>query len=158
VSLSHDSISTYRLPAQRTSFVGRERELASILALLSDPSVQLITLTGPGGVGKTRLAERVAHGLTSTPELELGWISLAPLESTEQVARAIGQQFGLRSVGSASLPDRLAASLLGRPMVLVLDNVEHLLSAAPLVAELVDACPTLVVLATSRGPLNISRE
>lgn len=158
MSLSHDSISTYRLPAQRTSFVGRERELASILALLSDPSVQLITLTGPGGVGKTRLAERVAHGLTSTPELELGWISLAPLESTEQVARAIGQQFGLRSVGSASLPDRLAASLLGRPMVLVLDNVEHLLSAAPLVAELVDACPTLVVLATSRGPLNISRE
>ena len=158
MSLPHDSESAYRLPAQQTSFIGRERELASTLALLQQPSVQLVTLIGPGGVGKTRLSERVASEMIAATGLEPIWISLAPLETTEQVAQAIGQQFGLKGIRPASLPDRLASTLLGRSALIVLDNFEHLLSAAPMTAELLEACPTLTVLATSRGPLNISWE
>ncbi|MEZ4505707.1 MAG: AAA family ATPase [Thermomicrobiales bacterium] len=141
MSLSHDSVSAQRLPAQRTSFIGRERELASILAMLRQPAVQLITLTGPGGVGKTRLAEHAVSVLIDTPGLEVAWISLAPFETVDQVAQAIGEKFGLKSVGPDSLPDRLAAMLLGRPVLLALDNFEHLLDAAPMVAELIEACP-----------------
>ncbi len=158
MSFPHDSDSSHRLPAQQTSFIGRERELASILELLGQPTVQLVTLVGPGGVGKTRLAERVASEIIAATGHELIWISLAPLETPEQVAQAIGQQFGLKGIGPATLPDRLASTLLGGSALIVLDNFEHLLSAAPMTAELLEACPTLTVLATSRGPLNISWE
>jgi predicted ATPase/DNA-binding NarL/FixJ family response regulator len=158
VSLLHDSEIASRLPAQHTSFIGRERELAALLDMLREPAIQLVTLTGPGGVGKTRLAERITSEMTASTGYELIWISLAPLETTEQVAQAIGQQFGLKGVGPESLPDRLASTLLGRSVLIVLDNFEHLLSAAPMTAELLEACPTLTVLATSRGPLNITWE
>ncbi len=159
MSFSHDSDFAIRLPVQQRSFVGRERERAAISALLQEPSVHLITLTGPGGVGKTRLAEQVATEMHASAGLgEVIWISLAPLESPEQVAQAIGQQLGLKGIGHGSLPDRLASTLLGRSALMVLDNFEHLLSAAPLTAELLEACPTLTILATSRGPLNLTWE
>jgi predicted ATPase/DNA-binding CsgD family transcriptional regulator len=146
------------LPGQHTSFLGREPELASIRTMLRDPAVQLVTLTGPGGVGKTRLAERIATEDAAGRGLEVYWISLAPLETTDQMAQAVAQQFGLKGTGPSSLPDRLASTLLGRPVLIVLDNYEHLFSAAFMAAELLEACPTLTVLATSRGPLNISWE
>lgn len=127
-------------------------------SLLSEPSGQLVTLTGPGGVGKTRLAGRFAHELNDIGTLQPIWISLAPLESSEQVAQAIGQPFGIKGSEASSLPDRLAANLLGRQTFVILDNFEHVAAAAPLIAELLQSCPTLTVLATSRGPLNISWE
>lgn len=158
MSLLHDSDSTVRFPGHRTSFLGREPELAAVRTMLRDPAVQLVTLTGPGGVGKTRLAERIAAEDAPGRGLEVYWISLASLETAEQMAQAIAQQFGLKGTGAASLPDRLAATLLGRAVLIVLDNYEHLFSASYIAAELLEACPTLTVLATSRGPLNISWE
>jgi predicted ATPase/DNA-binding CsgD family transcriptional regulator len=148
-----------RLPAQVTSFVDRERELAEILSVLAHSDSRLLTLTGPGGVGKTHLALRVAAAIArevSTPELY--WISLAPMERAEQLAHAIGEAFELKGSDSGSLSLRLAVTLLERRVLLLLDNFEHLRDAAPLIAELINACPTLTLLVTSRGPLHLSGE
>ena len=148
-----------RLPAQSTSFVDRERELAEILRLLAVPQTRLVTLTGPGGVGKTHLALRAAAVIRrESHRLELEWLSLAPVERAGQVAHAIGEAFELKGSDSDSLAHQLSSFLLERRVLLLLDNFEHLQDAAPLIAELLGACPTLTMLITSRGPLHISGE
>src|SRR6188768_640246 len=148
-----------RLPAQSTSFVDRERELAEILRLLAVPETRLVTLTGPGGVGKTHLALRAAVVIRrESHRLELEWLSLAPVERAGQVAHAIGEAFELKGSDSESLAHQLSGALLERRVLLLLDNFEHLQDAAPLIAELLGACPTLTMLITSRGPLHISGE
>jgi non-specific serine/threonine protein kinase len=141
-----------------TSFVGRERELAVIGACLRDPAVRLLTLTGPGGVGKTRLAVEAAAGLAAAAAGPVRFVALAPVRDPALVGPAIAQALGLREDGATPLAEALTARLREGPSVLVLDNFEHLLDAAPLVADLLVACPPLRVLVTSRALLRVGAE
>ncbi len=146
------------LPAPLTSLIGRERELAAVRQALCRPQVRLLTLVGAPGIGKTRLGLEVADALT--PEFEHGpfFVPLAPLRDPGLVASAIAQTLGVHEAGRQSLLDTLKVSLCNRQLLLVLDNFEHVLAAAPLVGELLAACPGLKVLATSRAPLHVYGE
>ncbi|WP_216212888.1 BTAD domain-containing putative transcriptional regulator [Amycolatopsis aidingensis] len=147
------------LPGQLTSFVGRQDELARVGALLREH--RLVTLTGPGGAGKTRLAIETARQLPGEAVLA----ELAPLAESGDLPQAVLAAFGLRETGLRHVPeplapvDRLVAALRERPLLLILDNCEHLVDAAAGLAQrLLRACGSLRILATSREPLDIPGE
>src|SRR5215216_1854773 len=144
------------LPSPLTSFVGREREIDIASALLLQPYVRLLTLTGTGGIGKTRLALHVASELTNVFPHGVGFVSLASLRDPELVAAAVAETLSLADVPGQRLVRRLQGYLAHRNMLLVFDNFEHLLDAAPVVHELLATCPFLKILCTSRTRLNIS--
>lgn len=145
-----------QLPSSLTSFVGRERELRGIRALLS--STRLVTLTGPAGAGKTRLGIEAARQLA--PEFCDGvyFVPLASISSPELVAPAIAQEIGLTIASTASIVESLKAEISDRRMLLVLDNFEQITPAAPLLTELLEACPRLHLVVTSRIALRLSAE
>jgi non-specific serine/threonine protein kinase len=145
------------LPAQTTSFVGREHEVATLSGLLRRPLPRLVTLLGTPGTGKTRLAIQVASGLLR-PATRIFFVPLAPLDAPEQVERAIAQALDLTESGTANLHSQVLNALRQGSTLLLLDNFEHLLPAAGLVSELLAACPDLKILATSRIPLNLRGE
>lgn len=148
---------TGNLPAETTSFIGRERELAETRRLLR--ASRLVTLTGVGGVGKTRLALRTAGQVR--PSFPEGvWLAdLAALTDSTLVARAVAEALGLRDQSVRSAMDALADHVRDRRLLLVLDNCEHLMDAvAPLVQRLLCAAPDLRVLATSRERLGVPGE
>jgi predicted ATPase/DNA-binding SARP family transcriptional activator len=146
------------LPASTSSFVGRLRELEHLRGLLQPRGARLLTLTGAGGSGKTRLALEVARRLENDFADGACFVPLAAVGDPELVAAAIAQSLELRPSLGQSITEALRAYVRERDLLLVVDNFEHLLDAAPLVSELLTAAPELTVLATSRTHLNLYGE
>jgi predicted ATPase/DNA-binding XRE family transcriptional regulator len=149
---------TDNLPSQLTPLVGREREQALVTHLLNRQDVRLLTLTGPGGVGKTRLALQVAAGLRDRFRAGVWFVSLAPVRDPGLVLSTLAQELGIRESSSQPLSEVVRAQLQEQQLLLLLDNFEHVLAAAPLVADLLAACPLLKVLVTSRSLLHVRGE
>jgi predicted ATPase/DNA-binding winged helix-turn-helix (wHTH) protein len=149
------------LPVLRTGFVGREKETAAARELLLRPDVRLVTVTGPGGIGKTRLAVEVASALHQEFPGGIHFVPLAPLSDPGLIAAVIVQALGMRGAGGQSPLEILRESLrnsVSAPMLLLLDNFEHLVPAAPIVAELLVMVPNLKILVTSRAALHLYGE
>jgi DNA-binding SARP family transcriptional activator len=153
----HPGAPRYNLPAALSSFIGREEELVEIKRLL--PMTRLLTLTGTGGAGKTRLALEVAGDLAPTYP-DGAWLAeLAPLSAPDLVPQALAAALGIREEPGRPLISTLVDALRTKDLLLILDNCEHLVAAcARLVDTLLSGCPNVRVLATSREPLRMSGE
>ena len=146
------------LPVSVTSLIGREHELRTIVQQLQDPACRLLTLSGPGGVGKTRLAMEVARQMRDELEQEIGFVSLAGTSAPEFIAPAIADSLGVIFSGNADLKAQLLNYLEEKQLLLVLDNLEHLLNGIELLDELLAHAPRIKLLATSREQLNLRAE
>ncbi len=147
-----------RVPMPQTQTIGRDTELAELGTLLADPRTRLVTLIGPGGVGKTRLATELAVALGDELADGAALVDLAPITDSHQLLPTIGRALGLREGDSTGWPELLGEHLGDRELLLVLDNLEHLLDGTVELPPLLDVAPRLTVLATSRRRLRLSAE
>jgi predicted ATPase/class 3 adenylate cyclase len=148
----------HNLPLQPTPLIGREADVARVCDLLRHPTTRLVTLTGPGGVGKTRLALQVAAELLDMFPQGAYFVALAPISDLALVLTAIAQTLGVKDTGGQPLLEILKAYLHDKQILLLLDNFEQVGTAAPLVGELVAAAPRLKILVTSREVLHLRGE
>ena len=146
------------LPLPSTALVGRDADVQILRQWLADPSRRLITLTGPGGVGKTRLALEVAHTIAAEGASDARFVALAAIRAPAFVASAIGDALGLSNVTALDLPQRARAACTGHRMLLVLDNFEQVVDTAPLLTELLASVAIVQLLVTSRAPLCVRGE
>ncbi len=146
------------VPRPRTPLVGRRDEVAAVLSLLNRDDVPLVTLLGPGGVGKTRLALAVAHSAGETFPDGVVFVPLASIDDPALVLPAIARALGVGESSTRPLPEQLTTWLGGRSLLLVLDNVEQVVAVAPHLAHLLVHCPGLKILATSRVVLRVTGE
>ncbi|GAA1324799.1 ATP-binding protein [Pseudonocardia xinjiangensis] len=147
-----------RLPAPAAPVIGRDDQVDAIVGVLAEPSCSVLTLTGPGGVGKTTLALLVAAAAREHFPAGTVLVELADVRSAADVVPAIATALGVPDSGTADRVGAVASFLGNRELLLVLDNVEHVLPCAPAVATLVSVCPALTILATGRVPMRIRAE
>ncbi|HKM91908.1 MAG TPA: protein kinase [Candidatus Acidoferrales bacterium] len=149
------------IPVQRTGFVGRDKEVAAAQELLLSKDVRLVTVTGPGGIGKTRLAVEVASGLAERFPGGIHFVPLSPISDPGLITAVIVQTLGIREAGGQSPLEILRKNFqdsMRAPMLFLLDNFEHLVPASPVVAELLAMAPSLKILVTSRAALHVYGE
>lgn len=146
------------LPAQVTPLVGREREVENASALMRRADVRLLTLTGPGGVGKTRLSLQIAHEVVGDFPDGVYFVPLAPITDSGLVISAIAETLRVKEAGGAPLQEHLRSYLQPLEVLLLLDNFEQVTGAAVYVAELLSGCPNLKVIVTSRARLHLRGE
>lgn len=173
-TIGEGSMPRHNLPPQPTPFIGRKTDLAQMNARISDPACRLLTIVGPGGMGKTRLAiqtvQQILEAATTSSDLQTAkiqnlkcsdgvfFVSLAGVGSPDLLISAIATALDFTFYGSADLKTQLLAHLQSKTMLLLLDNCEHLLDGIELVSDLLAAAPNVKVLATSREPLNLREE
>jgi predicted ATPase/DNA-binding XRE family transcriptional regulator len=153
-----EELSDAVLPLGLTDLIGRDDEIQTLHGWLAHPSLRLITLTGPGGSGKTRLALEIAHSVAADGTTRVVYAPLAAIRDSSFVAPGIAEALGLSGVTATELPARARMACGDRPTLLVLDNFEHVLPAARLVADLLTSIPSLRLLVTSRAPLHVRGE
>jgi len=159
--IEHVETMAANLPVQRTGFVGREKEIAAVKELLQRQDIRLVTITGPGGIGKTRLAVQVASGLVERFPGGTYFVPLSALSDSGLIASTIVQTLGIREAGGQSALEILKRNLQDSaraPILLLLDNFEHLVQAAPTVSDLLASCPNLRIMVTSRAALHVYGE
>ncbi|HET9272550.1 MAG TPA: helix-turn-helix domain-containing protein [Vicinamibacterales bacterium] len=153
-----DELGGVPLPIPPTDLVGREDDVRALREWLADPGSRLITLVGPGGVGKSRLALEIARAVSDDGASRAFFVPLAAIRDAGMAACAIAEALGFADVNASDLPARARAACAGRPTLLVLDNFEQVLVAAPVVSSLVSSVPSLQLIVTSRTPLRVRGE
>ncbi len=153
-----EPVNRYTLPAPLTPLIGRQQEVAIACELLQRSQVRLLVLTGPGGIGKTRLALQIATELRQDFPVGVCFVSLEPLRDPALVAPTIATALGLREPARTSIVDQLKGFFEEQHFLLVLDNFEQVVSAAPLLTELLAVCPKLKMLVSSRTRLHVRGE
>ncbi len=157
-SAEPEKVNKQNLPMQGTPLIGREREVAVICSLILRPEVHLLTLTGTGGIGKTRLGLQVATELLGDFTDGVYFVPLAPIRDPELVMPAIAQTLGIKETGGQAPLSLLKAFLQDKHLLLLLDNFEQILPVARRLSDLLALCPRLKILVTSRAPLHVSGE
>ena len=147
-----------RLPSQTTPLIGREAEVAALISLLHDPEIRLISLLAPGGMGKTRLALEVAAQVGGEFEHGAVFIALNAVSAPEHLVSTVANAVGVTLAGQFDPKEQLLEHFRKRQVLLIFDNFEHLLDAAPLLTEILQTAPQVKILATSRERLNLSSE
>ena len=153
------TVSPSNLPVPTTPFIGRGPELAEVTDLLADPATRLLTIAGPGGIGKTRLAIQAANEVSASFPGGLRWVALAALRDALAAQTAIAEVLAIEEDSGAGLGASIERKLQGRRTLILLDNAEHLLpELGDLLAPLLSSAPSLVLLVTSRTRLQLAGE